>query len=101
MRTQGQDYAVSQMMRRVRVFTVWLLEIVSVAIGTAWIFFVIPAVQHFGEVVHDFRTRELIGIAGMVLIEFTLTGYLITTGLASAFLRRRGKFVHPTASAAL
>ena len=89
------------MKRRVQMFTVWLLEIVGEAVGTAALFFIIPAFQDFSGAIHEFRLRPLAGIAVMVLIEFGLTGYLVTTALASAFLRRRGTLVYPAISAAL
>jgi hypothetical protein len=101
MATRAQDYAISEVLRRLRVWSVWLLEILCEALGTAWIFFFIPALQDFSGVVHEFRVRTLIGIALFVLIEFTMTGYLVTTALASVFLRSRAWFLYPIASAAL
>ena len=87
-------------MNKLRSFFVWVFEMICEAIGTtAWmaILALIKYGPDHGHYPHGY-TGLLFGISSVVLLEFALTGYLLTTLLASQFLPRDRWFLYPLVS---
>jgi peptidoglycan/LPS O-acetylase OafA/YrhL len=81
-------------------FVVWACEMLCEAVGTSlWI--AILALTKYGLDHGNYSygyTALLFGIGSMVIIEFAMTGYLLTTLLAAQFLARHRWFFYPLAS---
>jgi hypothetical protein len=86
-------------MSKMRSSAVWLAEVLCEAVGTA-LWMVLLARITFGP---DHSQGHypygwpgaLVGMSGMVLIAFALTGYLLTTLLAALFVPHRQKYTYP------
>jgi hypothetical protein len=83
---------------------VWVLEILSEAIGTGLIFFAF-AFLHFRHeeppLGNDVSLYKLFGFSIVVLIQFAMTGYLATTLISRFALRGRVQRLYPYACAGL
>jgi len=87
-------------MSRLRSFVVWVFEMLCESIGTTIWMAILALIQYGpdrGHYAHGY-TGLLFGISSVVLIEFALTGYLLTTLLAAQFLPRDRWFFYPLAS---
>jgi hypothetical protein len=87
-------------MSKLRSFIVWVFEMLCEAIGTTTWMAILALIKYgpdHGHYPHGY-TGVLFGISSMVLIEFALTGYLLTTLLAAQFLPRDRWFLYPLAS---
>jgi hypothetical protein len=87
-------------MSKLRSFVVWVFEMLCEAIGTT-IWMAILALIKFGPDRGHYPlgyTGLLFGISSVVLIEFALTGYLLTTLLAAQFFPRNRWFLYPSVS---
>jgi hypothetical protein len=90
-------------MSKMRSLAVWLLEILCQAAGTT-IWVAILALVKYGPDHSHYRygyAGLLVGISSMVLIEFALTGYLVTTLLSAQFLPHRARYLYPSVCSAL
>jgi hypothetical protein len=84
--------------------SVWLLEIVSEAVGTCLIliFFAFFQFRHEEPPLgNDLSWYKVAGISAVVLIEFAMTGYLATTLISRFALRGRMQRLYPYACAGL
>jgi hypothetical protein len=87
-----------------RKLAVWVLEILSEAIGTCLIFIAFAFLQFRHEeppLGNDLSLYKLFGISIVVLIEFTMTGYLATTLISRFALRGKVQRLYPYACAGL
>ena len=83
---------------------VWVLEILSQAIGTCLIFIAFAFLQFRHEeppLGNDLSLYKLFGISIAVLIEFAMTGYLATTLISRFALRGKLQRLYPYACAGL
>jgi hypothetical protein len=87
-----------------RKLAVWVLEILSEAIGTCLIFIAFAFLQFRHEeppLGNDLSLYKLFGISIVVLIEFAMTGYLATTLISRFALRGKVQRLYPYACAGL
>jgi len=83
---------------------VWVLEIVSQAIGTCLIVIAFAFFQFRHEeppLGNDLSWYKVAGISTVVLIEFAMTGYLATTFISRFALRGKVQRLYPYACAVL
>jgi hypothetical protein len=85
---------------------IWLVEIVVEAVGTSVVMVATILFSKYRE--HLLLPGDVGGapksipaLALLVLLYFGLTGYLITTAIASVTLRERSRWVYPSATALL
>jgi hypothetical protein len=88
-------------MSKKRSVAVWVFEMLCEAIGTTlWILAL--AFIFSGPGLHnDLSFRLIFGMSVFVLMEFTVTGYLLTTVISALYLPRRQRFLYPSISAGL
>ncbi len=87
-------------MSKIRSFVVWVFEMLCEAIGTT-LWMAILALTKYGPDRGHYpygHAGVLFGVSSWVLIEFAITGYLLTTLLAAQFLPRARWFFYPLAS---
>jgi hypothetical protein len=87
-------------MSKLRSFVVWVFEMLCETIGTTTWMAILALIQYgpdHGHYPYGY-IGVLLGISWVVLIEFALTGYLLTTLLAAQFLPRDRWFYYPLAS---
>ena len=90
-------------MSKFRSFGVWLLEMISEAVGTTLWMAVLALIQ-FGPDHSHYPygyAGVLVGISSVVLIEFAITGYLLTTLLSALFVPRNHRYLYPAISLSL
>jgi hypothetical protein len=87
-------------MSKLRSFAVWIVEMLCVAIGTTIWMAVLALIKYGPDHSHypHGYIGLLLGISSVVLIEFALTGYLLTTLFAAQFLPRNRWFFYPLTS---
>jgi hypothetical protein len=92
---------VGDRMSKRRSFAIWVFEMVCEAVGTClWI--TAAAFIYADPGLHnDLSFRLIFGISAFVLIEFALTGYLLTTVISALYLPRRQRFLYPLVSGSL
>ena len=66
---------------------VWLFEVLLESIATCAILVALAFVHRTPGRVNDLSLRPVVGITLMILIQFGLTGYLVTTGIVGIFFR--------------
>ena len=86
-------------MSKIRSSAVWLAEVLCEALGTAIWMLLLGRIK-FGPDHSQYHypygwPGVLLGVSGLVLIAFALTGYLLTTLLAALFVPRRRNYVYP------
>ena len=87
-------------MSKLRSFAVWVFEMLCEAIGTTAWMAILARIHDGPDHGHDLYgyIQLLFGLTSVVLIEFALTGYLLTTLLAALFLPRDRWFFYPLTS---
>ena len=92
-------------MSKFRSFAVWILEMLCEAVGTTLWMGLLAFLQYGPDrSQHTYPYGYLgviVGVSGVVLLEFTLTGYLLTTLLLALSLPRRQWLAYPSASSGL
>jgi hypothetical protein len=88
-------------MQRLKRFVVWLLEMICGALGTGLVLFVLAFVEAAPGSRNDFSIRMVLGMSAVVLTEFVLTGYLVTTAIFGIGLRDKGRWLYPAVTAVL
>ncbi len=87
-------------MSKLRSSVVWVFEMLCESIGTTAWMAILALIQYgpdHGHYSHGY-IGLVFGISAMVLIEFALTGYLLTTLLAAQFLPRAQWYSYPLVS---
>jgi hypothetical protein len=85
-------------MSKRRSFAVWVFEILCEAVGTTMWITALAFLTATPGLLNDLSFRLVFGVSAMVLIEFAVTGYLLTTILSALYLPRRHRFLYPLAT---
>jgi hypothetical protein len=90
-------------MSKSRGLAIWLLEMFCEAVGTTlWIAaLAFIFIRESPPLHNDLSIRIIVGISAVVLMEFALTGYLLTTALAALYLPRTQRILYPLISGVL
>jgi len=81
-----------------RSFAVWLLEMLCEAAGTTLWMATLALIQYgpdHGHYPYGYA-GVLVGISSVVLIEFALTGYVVTTLLSALLIPRLYRYLYPS-----
>jgi hypothetical protein len=84
-----------------RRFVAWLIEMAGDAFGTCLILIALAFWEATPGTRNDLSGRMILGISAVVLIEFAMTGYLVTTAMFGLGFRNRGRIFYPAISALL
>ena len=84
-------------MTQTRSTALWLGETLSEAVSTTVLMTVLAFAEAERPIHNDLSFRLFAGVSAVVLIEFAMTGYLVTTAIAALFLPQRGKYFYPAA----
>lgn len=84
-------------MTKTRSMAVWLGETSSEAVSTTLLMTVLAFTEAERPIHNDLSFGLFAGMSAVVLIEFAITGYLVTTAIAALVLPQRGKYLYPTA----
>lgn len=81
-----------------RSFAVWLLEILCEAAGTTLWMAILALIQYGPDRGHYpyGYIGVLVGISAVVLIEFALTGYVVTTLLSALLISHHRRYLYPS-----
>jgi hypothetical protein len=88
-------------MTKTRSMAVWLGETLSEAVSTTILMTVLAFIEAERPIHNDLSFRLFAGMSVFVLLEFAITGYLVTTAIAAFFLPLRGRFLYPAACSCL
>lgn len=80
---------------------IWFLEILTEAFGTCFLLIVEAFVEFHGKGNNDLSLRKIIGVSLFILIEFAITGYLVTTVISRLCLRGKKQGLYPFVAATL
>jgi hypothetical protein len=99
MRASGDvSQSAEDRMSKRRSFAVWVFEMLCEAVGTTMWITALTFITATPGLRDDLSFRLIFGISAMVLIEFALTGYLLTTVLSALYLPRKHKILYPLVS---